>query len=215
MSWLSAISAAAAVAAFAYVPQRPLAVGVGVILALLAAVLTAIQLRRDHETRDRTPNDAAERAQLRWRSEGWDILGREIQEHRRYDRKLAACRLRAVDILGAGGPDQLAAALWPHLRVGSSVYGDGDGVVLLLPTTDRTASLLVLSRLQDALSLDGLADAAVIAVFPDDALTAGALTELLGDSHIPQPAALGTDYAVALPGSTHAPIGDGGLRSVS
>jgi hypothetical protein len=179
MPWVCSAGGAATVAAFAYIPQRPLAWA----LAAACAVLTLAMLvfsSSNAAIQSHSATGLAKR-ELRWRDEGWDVLGREIQEHRRYERSLAVCRLPASQEssrrAAAAAAGEFAASLWPHLRVGASAYVDGGDVVLILPSTDRGDTKMMLNRLERALGVTGIGNSAAVAVFPDDALTAGALIE--------------------------------------
>lgn len=105
------------------------------------------------------------------REDSRQALDRELERSRRHDHPLALVRLAAL----AGEPETLLACVRAMTRGLDSVWLDGDGIVVLLPESDRDAADALLVRLRAA--LPGTIGAARIACFPADGLTAGALRD--------------------------------------
>lgn len=108
---------------------------------------------------------------------------REIERARRYERQFALIRLAAP---GGGAPDtddDLLELVRPVLRGLDHAWVEPRGVHVLLPEVGRDEGEACIERLRSAIGADALPDAR-LAVFPDDAVTEGALDlRLAGTEH--------------------------------
>jgi hypothetical protein len=103
---------------------------------------------------------------------GWHTFLRELERARRHARQLALVRVTHE----ASASDAVADRARSMARVVDIVWSDADAIYLGLPEADRGAAELVVDRLR---TLSELAAAeSRIAIFPDEAVTAGALMGL-------------------------------------
>jgi lipopolysaccharide/colanic/teichoic acid biosynthesis glycosyltransferase len=105
------------------------------------------------------------------REDSPQTLDRELERSRRHEHPLALVRLAAP----AGEVESMHACVRALVRGVDSVWPDGNGVVVLLPESDRDDAEALLGRLRAA--LPGKIGGARIACFPADGLTAGALCD--------------------------------------
>ena len=126
------------------------------------------------------------------RSDAPDVLRREIERARRYERRFVLIRLdaRATPLRGPSVLD----AVTPLIRDLDYAWVERSGVHVLLPEVGRDEGLRCLERLRTAVEFDE--GHYRIVVFPEDTVTAGGLMlHLDGASVLPGP----TD----LPGARH------------
>jgi hypothetical protein len=105
-----------------------------------------------------------------------DALAHELDRARRHRHSLALVRIAPSPARGrtrGGDTDPRPARALGSVRAADRLWVDEDGLVALLPETDRDQAERAAGRLLDAAGTDDLHTA--IAVFPDDGLTGGAL----------------------------------------
>ena len=151
----------------------PWPVDFGISLALLAGAGTAlVGGRRNRQLRD------PHRAEV----DGWREVARELERSRRHERPFAVIRVLAASEPAEtveSSSDETASRLARELRQGDTVWSSSDAVWVLMPESGRTQANEALTRVARAIPQPVLGDASSVASFPEDAVTAAALRQLL------------------------------------
>lgn len=103
------------------------------------------------------------------------LLRAEMERARRYGRRFVLVRIGPDALDRSRDRDAIVASVTPLLRGLDHCWFDDAGLHLLLPEVGRPAAGVCLDRLRDQVDGVDVADARV-AVFPDDAVTIGALS---------------------------------------
>ncbi len=106
----------------------------------------------------------------------WERVRSEIERARRHNRSLVVARLPLVPSEGENAR-ALADMAESVLRVGDTAWGENRSVLLLLVETDGQAAEAVIDRV--ARTLDGRVKERIVATFPEEVLTLGALVDRL------------------------------------
>ena len=111
---------------------------------------------------------------------GWEAFKREVDRSRRHERPLAlaAASLPDRDTTGDGMAETIAQAR-SQLRSIDVMWCDGSGLWLLMPESNRDGGTSAIRRIMDATPATRGAVWRLV-VFPDDAITVGALIAELG-----------------------------------
>jgi hypothetical protein len=110
------------------------------------------------------------------RSSGWREFRREIDRSRRHERSFTMLAIpvdpRADDLR------TLPAIVSDSVRSVDAVWEDGSNIYIVMPETDRGPAVAAITRITQRIPV--LRSRQVrVAMFPDDASTAGALLDLL------------------------------------
>lgn len=119
--------------------------------------------------------------------DGWAGFMLELERARRYERSLALVRIGPAN--GAASTDEpIVERVRARMRQVDHVWQDGDAVYVVVPEGAPTAVENLIDRLRASGGLDGIDIRS--AVFPDNAVTAGALLGVIHDgewSPVPLP----------------------------
>ena len=117
---------------------------------------------------------------------GWDALQREIDRSRRHERSLALASISLPDAEPEGNADDMMATIGrvrSQLRSIDVLWTDGSRLWVLMPESGREGGTTALRRIMGA-APETRGDHWKLVVFPDDAMTFGALIAEL-DAPVP------------------------------
>ena len=114
---------------------------------------------------------------------GWDALQREIDRSRRHERSLALASVSLPDAEPVGNGDEMMATIGrvrSELRSIDVLWTDGSRLWVLMPESGREGGTTALRRIMGA-APETRGDYWKLVVFPDDAMTLGALIAVLDE----------------------------------
>lgn len=186
----------------------------GIVALGLAAAEAAGRALRRH----RAPAGAVPVSGAGLGSDGWDEFRRELDRSRRYEREFVLIRIRGGD-LAANGRHAAAASrvdadrLWrisAFLRSVDRAWYSNGSIYVLLPESDRARGEGFLNRIRDqAPEVLPAAAAVMLAAFPADGLTSGAILAALDGNRLAGGRApeRGEDADREVPADVHGELG--------